>query len=74
MSTRVPVLRLFLLEHNPRLDRLRAVLPPHSATPLGLEIPLIDHDPEEILALCIQYGVIARATCIIERASLAIPS
>ena len=74
MRTRVPVLRLFLLEHYSGIERLRAALPPHRMTPLGLEIPLGEFDPEEILALCLQHGVTARATSIVERTSLAIPS
>jgi hypothetical protein len=74
MAGGTSVLRLFLLDHNLEIERLRTVLPPHLATPLGLEIPLIDHEPEEILALCLQHGVTARATSIVERPSLAIPS
>lgn len=63
-----PVLRVFLLgESSAGLGRLRAELPPHTATPLGLEIPLGDHEPEEILALCLRHGVTARATRIVER-------
>jgi hypothetical protein len=70
----VPVLRLFLLEQHSGIERLRAALPPHRTTPLGLEIPLGDFDPEEILALCLRFGVTARATRIVGRTSLAIPS
>jgi len=59
------VLRLFLPEITPAaLDCLRATLPGILITPLGLEIPLDDHAPEEILSLFLQYGVTARATCI----------
>jgi hypothetical protein len=62
------VLRLFLLEApSPAVAALRAELPELIATPLGLEIPLRDHGPEEILALCLRCGVTARATRIIER-------
>jgi len=68
------VLCLFLLEQSPGIDRLRAALPPHIATPLGLEILLTDHQPEEILALCLQCGVTARATRILERPSFPVPS
>ncbi len=63
-----PVLRLFLLDPAaPGLPGLRAALPPHLATPIGLEIPLADHEPEEILSLCLRHGVTARATRIVER-------
>jgi hypothetical protein len=74
MPAAAPVLCLFLLDHPSGLDRLRAALPAHLATPLGLEIPLIDHQPEEILALCLQCGVTARATRILERSSFPVPS
>jgi hypothetical protein len=70
MEQTAPVLRLFLLDQpSPALARLRAVLPAHTVTPLGLEIPLGDHAPEEILALCLRCGVTARATRIVERRS-----
>jgi hypothetical protein len=63
-----PVLRLFLLT-GPRggLERLRASLADVRATPLGLEIPLDDRGPEEILALLLRYGITARATRIVDR-------
>ena len=64
------VLRLFLFDPKPAgLDRLCAALPDHIRTPLGLEIPLNGHAPEEILALCLRFGVTARATRIVTRAS-----
>jgi hypothetical protein len=64
-----PVLRLFLLEAPcPAVAALRVLLPELVTTPLGLEIPLRDHGPEEILALCLRFGVTARATRIVERA------
>lgn len=68
------VLRLFLLDHPSGIDRLRAALPPHRTIPLGLEIPLTDHEPEEILALCLQHGITARATRIVELPTLELPS
>jgi hypothetical protein len=75
MVLRIPVLRLFLLDTPvPGLPALRAALPPHVATPLGLEIPLIDREPEELLALCLRYGVTARATCIVDRSFVSLPS
>ena len=59
------VLRLFLPEITPTaLDGLRATLPGILMTPLGLEIPLDDRAPEEILSLFLQHGVTARATSI----------
>ena len=62
------VLKLFLLEATPAsLTDLRAVLPDLVCTPLGLEIPLQDHHPEEILSLCLRFGITARATRIVER-------
>ena len=63
-----PVLRLFLLEApSPALVGLQAALPGIVTTPLGLEIPLREHGPEEILALCLRFGITARATRIVER-------
>ena len=63
-----PVLRLFLLE-GPRgaLECLRAGLADLRPTPLGLEIPLDDRAPEEILALLLRHGITARATRIVDR-------
>ena len=63
-----PVLRLFLLA-GPRggLDRLLASFADMRPTPLGLEIPLEDRAPEEILALLLRYGITARATRIVDR-------
>ena len=63
-----PVLRMYLLEAAPAsLQRLRELLPDHVGTPLGLEIPLREHAPEEILSLCLRLGVTARATRIVNR-------
>jgi len=63
-----PVLRLFLLDGPPAgLARLLASSADLTPTPLGLEIPLGDRAPEEILALLLQHGVTARATCIVDR-------
>ncbi|MGQ0702966.1 MAG: hypothetical protein ACT4PM_07535 [Gemmatimonadales bacterium] len=62
------VLRLFLFDPPPAgLNRLRAALPQHTRTTLGLEIPLDGQAPEEILALCLRFGVTARATRILDR-------
>jgi hypothetical protein len=64
-----PVLRLFLLEGpSPGVAGLEAAIPELICTPLGVDIPLHDRGPEEILALCLRFGVTARATCIVERA------
>ena len=68
MASSEAVLRLFLLDAPPAaLSRLRSRLPGAVWTPIGLEIPLDDCAPEEILALCLQLGVSARATRIMER-------
>jgi hypothetical protein len=68
MSAVEPVLRLFLLEApTPALAALQAALPEFVGTPLGLEIPLRGLGPEEVLSLCLRFGVTARATCIVER-------
>lgn len=69
MPAAEPVLRLFLLEAPPpALAALRAALPGLVSTPLGVEIPLRELGPEEILALCLRLGVTAGATRIVERA------
>ena len=34
-------------------------------TPLGFDVPLTDLMPEEVLSLCLRYGVTARATRIV---------
>jgi hypothetical protein len=62
------MLRLFLPEGSPDgLARLSAGLPGAVLTPLGLDVPLTDFGPEEILALCVRCGVTARATAIVTR-------
>jgi len=63
-----PVLRLCLLE-GPRagFERLRASVAGLRPTPLGLEIPLEDRAPEEILSLLLRHGITARATRIVDR-------
>ena len=62
------VLRVFLLEaSSPALAALGAALPGMIRTPLGIEIPLSELGPEEILALCLRLGITARATRIMER-------
>ena len=69
MSDSAPVLRLFLPElTSASLARLRQSLPGLVLTPLGLEIPLENHAPEELLALLLRCGVTARATRITGRA------
>jgi hypothetical protein len=63
VSPPVPVLRLFLPEVTAAsLGRLRLALPDLVLTPLGLEIPLDNHAPEELLSLFLRHGVSARAT------------
>jgi len=64
-----PVLRLFLPELTAAsLARLRRSLPGLVLTPLGLEIPLDNREPEELLSLFLRCGVTARATRITARA------
>ena len=63
-----PVLRLFLLDGPPGgLARLLATSKDLVRTPLGLEIPLGDRAPEEILSLLLRHGITARATRIVDR-------
>lgn len=69
MSVAPPVLRIFLLEApTPALAQLSAALPELVCTPLGLEVPLGEVGPEEVLALCLRFGITARATRIVEGA------
>lgn len=68
MTAPRPVLRLFLLDATPAgLARLAAGFPGLVCTPLGVEIPLGDSAPEEVLSLCLRCGITARATRIIDR-------
>ena len=63
------MLRLFLLDApGTALAALQAALPDLVTTPLGVEIPLGERGPEEVLALCLRFGVTAGATRIVERA------
>jgi hypothetical protein len=69
MADREAVLRLFLPElRSGALAGLQRSLPGMVLTPLGLEIPLNNRAPEEILSLFLRYGVTARATRITVRA------
>ena len=62
------VLKLYLLEPpSQALSSLRQQLPELVVTPLGIEVPLADRAPEEILALVLGLGLTARATRIFER-------
>jgi hypothetical protein len=63
-----PVLHLFLMDATAAgLARLEAGFPGLVRTPLGVEIPLGDSAPEEVLSLCLRCGITARATRIIDR-------
>jgi hypothetical protein len=69
VSDRETVLRLFLPElRSGALAGLQRSLPGIVLTPLGLEIPLDNHAPEEILSLILKHGVTARASRITVRA------
>jgi hypothetical protein len=45
--------------------RLAEALPGLRATPLGIDIPLIDLGPEEALAVCLRLGVTCRGTRVV---------
>ncbi len=61
------VLRLFLLDASgAALAALTAAIPGVTRTPLGIQVPLGDLGPEEILAHCLRLGITARATRILE--------
>ena len=65
------VLRLFLPElTSAALGRLKRALPDLVLTPLGLEIPLDNRAPEELLSLFLRHGVTARATRITRSGSI----
>ena len=65
---RAPVLCLFLPEAEPAaFGHLQQLIPGMRRTPLGLEVPLGEIAPEEILGLCLRVGLTARATRIVER-------
>jgi hypothetical protein len=68
VSDSAAFLHLFLPElTSASLARLRQALPDLVLTPLGLEIPLDNRAPEELLSLFLRYGVTARATRITVR-------
>ena len=63
-----PVLQVYLLDGAPEaLGDLLAGEAGIARTPLGLEIPLGDRAPEEVLALLLRHGITARATRIVSR-------
>lgn len=63
-----PTLRIFLPDGPPgSVARLCAGLAGAVRSPLGVDIPLTDQAPEEVLALCLRLGVTARATTIVTR-------
>jgi hypothetical protein len=45
--------------------QLAEALPGLRATPLGIDIPLIDLGPEEALAVCLRLGVTCRGTRVV---------
>jgi hypothetical protein len=49
----------------PGYARLAEVIPGLRATPIGLDIPLVDLGPEEALAVCLRFGVTCRGTRIV---------
>ena len=64
------VLRIFLPDAPPGgLARLLAGVADGRLTPIGIEIPLAGQAPEEILSLCLRFGVTARATRIVTKPS-----
>ncbi|NOT06591.1 MAG: hypothetical protein HOP28_00120 [Gemmatimonadales bacterium] len=68
MPIAAPILRLFYPEAPPTaLVELRAAFPTLTSTPIGLDFPLGEYAPEEILSLCLRLGVTARATRILTR-------
>jgi hypothetical protein len=48
--------------------QLAEALPGLRATPLGIDIPLIDLSPEEALAVCLRLGVTCRGTRVVASA------
>ena len=62
----VPVLRLLEPRlSDPAFHRLHREVPGASRTRGALDLPLADHGPEELLALCLRFGVTARGTRIV---------
>ena len=60
------LLRIFLPDGPPgSLALLCTRFPGTTLSLLGVEIPLTDCGPEEVLALCLRHGVTARATRIV---------
>lgn len=62
----VPVLRLF----RPRLSdlaflRIQRELPGSIHLPGALDLPLEEHGPEELIALCLRLGVTARGSRVV---------
>ena len=62
----VPVLRLFSPRlSGPAFHRLRRELPEAVRGPGRLDLPLAEHGPEELIALCLRFGVTARGSRIV---------
>jgi hypothetical protein len=61
-----PVLRLLEPRlSGPAFHRLRREIPGAARTRGALDLPLAEHSPEELLALCLRLGVTARGTRIV---------
>ena len=61
-----PVLRLVLPSlSGPAFGRLLQELPGAVRGPGILDLPLAEHGPEELLALCLRFGVTARGSRIV---------
>jgi hypothetical protein len=63
----VPVLRLVEPRlSDPLFGRLRRELPGAVRAPGRLDLPLTEHGPEELIALCLRCGVTARGSRIVQ--------
>lgn len=59
-------LQLILPEISPlAYVRLAEAIPGLSATPIRLDIPLVDLGPEEAISVCLRFGVTCRGTRIV---------
>jgi len=62
----VPVLRLVAPRlSDPAFGRLRLELPGAVRAPGRLDLPLAEHGPEELIALCLRFGVTARGSRVV---------
>jgi hypothetical protein len=74
MAAAVRLLRLAVPEADPApLDRMLATWPGARRLPTGLEVPLVDLAPEEVLSHCVAERVVVLGSAVVRRSGSRAP-